>query len=82
MSINKVAKLAGVSSSTVSRVINNHPRVAPETAQNVRKAMQELNYTPIRSPARAKAIVSLAHRCGQYRISGTRDIAQPCDASI
>src|SRR5438874_1188717 len=46
MSINKVAKLAGVSSSTVSRVINNHPRVAPETAQNVRKAMQELNYTP------------------------------------
>src|SRR5436309_14847962 len=46
MSINKVAKLAGVSSATVSRVINNHPRVAPETAQNVRKAMQELNYTP------------------------------------
>src|SRR5438874_11783037 len=46
MSINKVAKLAGVSSSTVSRVINNHPRVAPETAQNVRKAMQTLNYTP------------------------------------
>jgi LacI family transcriptional regulator len=46
MSINKVAKLAGVSSSTVSRVINNHPRVAPETALNVRKAMQELNYTP------------------------------------
>src|SRR2546428_8937657 len=46
MSINKVAKLAGVSSSTVSRVINNHPRVAPDTAQNVRKAMQELNYTP------------------------------------
>src|SRR6478609_9899888 len=46
MSINKVAKLAGVSSSTVSRVINNHPRVAPETAQSVRKAMQELNYTP------------------------------------
>jgi LacI family transcriptional regulator len=38
MSINKVAKLAGVSSSTVSRVINNHPRVAPETAQSVRRA--------------------------------------------
>jgi DNA-binding LacI/PurR family transcriptional regulator len=46
MSINQVAKLAGVSSSTVSRVINNHPRVAPETAQNVRRAMQSLNYTP------------------------------------
>src|SRR2546423_5609957 len=46
MSINEVAKLAGVSSSTVSRVMNNHPRVAPETAQAVRKAMQTLNYTP------------------------------------
>src|SRR3954451_22950213 len=46
MSISKVAKLAGVSSSTVSRVINNHPRVAPETAQAVRKAMQSLSYTP------------------------------------
>lgn len=46
MSITRVAKLAGVSSSTVSRVINNHPRVAPETAEAVRKAMQSLNYTP------------------------------------
>src|SRR5688572_15597772 len=46
MSISKVAKLAGVSSSTVSRVINNHPRVAPDTALSVRRAMQELGYTP------------------------------------
>ena len=46
MSITKVAKLAGVSSSTVSRVINNHPRVAPETERSVRKAMEELSYVP------------------------------------
>ncbi len=46
MSITRVAKLAGVSSSTVSRVINKHPRVAPETEEIVRKAMQRLNYTP------------------------------------
>jgi LacI family transcriptional regulator len=46
MSITQVAKLAGVSSSTVSRVINNHPRVAPETEKSVRKAMQELGYVP------------------------------------
>ena len=46
MSISKVAKLAGVSSSTVSRVINNHPRVAPETVQSVKKAMKELGYVP------------------------------------
>jgi DNA-binding LacI/PurR family transcriptional regulator len=46
MSISEVAKLAGVSSATVSRVINNHPRVAPKTAQSVRAAMQNLGYTP------------------------------------
>jgi DNA-binding LacI/PurR family transcriptional regulator len=46
MSITTVAKRAGVSTSTVSRVINNHPRVAPETERSVRKAMQELGYTP------------------------------------
>jgi LacI family transcriptional regulator len=46
MSITRVAKLAGVSSSTVSRVINHHPRVAPETAEAVRKAMEALSYTP------------------------------------
>src|SRR3954453_23592140 len=46
MPISEVAKLAGVSSSTLSRVINNHPGVAPETAQNVQKAMQTLGYTP------------------------------------
>jgi LacI family transcriptional regulator len=46
MSINKVAELAGVSNSTVSRVINNHPRVAVETAKAVKDAMKQLNYVP------------------------------------
>lgn len=46
MSITKVAKLAGVSNSTVSRVINSHPRVAPETAKVVRAAMARLSYAP------------------------------------
>jgi DNA-binding LacI/PurR family transcriptional regulator len=46
MSITQVARLAGVSSSTVSRVINNHPRVAAETIKAVRAAMDKLKYTP------------------------------------
>jgi LacI family transcriptional regulator len=46
MSIVEVARLAGVSNSTVSRVINNHPRVLPETARAVRAAMATLRYTP------------------------------------
>ena len=59
MSINNVAKLA--TTSTVSRVINDHPRVAPDTERNVRKAMQELGYAPSdrqpgpKSAARQKA---------------------------
>lgn len=44
MSIQKVAKFAGVSTSTVSRVINNHPRVAPQTLQTVQRAIDELGF--------------------------------------
>lgn len=46
MSINDVAKRAGVSTSTVSRVINAHPRVSADTITNVRRAMAELGYVP------------------------------------
>lgn len=41
-----VAKLAGVSKSTVSRVINGQDKVKPETRQAVEEAMNKLNYTP------------------------------------
>lgn len=47
-----VASLAGVSIPTVSRVLNNHPHVAEETRERVRKAMKELNYQP-NMPARS-----------------------------
>ena len=67
MSITRVAKLAGVSSSTVSRVINNHPRVAPETAESVRKAMEKLGYTP--SDRRPGPKPSLRTRTGASNIA-------------
>lgn len=41
-----VAKKAGVGLGTVSRVINNHPRVKEETRIKVNKAIEELNYSP------------------------------------
>lgn len=41
-----VAKKAGVSRSTVSRVLTNSNRVDPETKQKVLAAMKELNYQP------------------------------------
>ena len=47
-----VARLAGVSHQTVSRVINGSERVAPETRDRVREAMRLLDYRP-NSVARA-----------------------------
>ena len=41
-----VAKLSGLSKTTVSRVINNHSYVSEEKKNLVLKAMKELNYTP------------------------------------
>jgi DNA-binding LacI/PurR family transcriptional regulator len=48
MSIVSVAKRAGVSIATVSRVINDLDNVRGETADQVRAAMKELGYTPPR----------------------------------
>ena len=47
-----VAKLAGVSHQTVSRVINGSPQVRPATRERVLTAMRELDYRP-NSAARA-----------------------------
>ncbi|MDE0546496.1 LacI family DNA-binding transcriptional regulator [Microbacterium sp. C7(2022)] len=50
-----VARLAGVSHQTVSRVINNLPNVRPATRERVEKAIAQLRYSP--SPA-ARALVT------------------------
>jgi DNA-binding LacI/PurR family transcriptional regulator len=42
--IRDVARAAGVSHQTVSRVLNNHPRVAVETRERVMRAMHALGY--------------------------------------
>ncbi|MFC7393434.1 LacI family DNA-binding transcriptional regulator [Scopulibacillus cellulosilyticus] len=44
--IEDVAKLAGLSPATISRVINNHPYVSQEKKDLVFKAMKELGYVP------------------------------------
>ena len=41
-----VARLAGVSHQTVSRVLNQHPNVRPETRDRVLEAIRQLNYRP------------------------------------
>lgn len=44
--IKDVAKLAGVSPSTVTRVVQNSPSISEKTKEAVRKAMAELQYFP------------------------------------
>lgn len=46
MNSNEIAKLAGVSRSTVSRVINNYPNVPEETRKKVLKVIDEYDYVP------------------------------------
>lgn len=41
-----VARLAGVSHQTVSRVLNDHPSVSPQTRANVTAAIRHLGYRP------------------------------------
>src|SRR5512136_2008998 len=41
-----VAKIAGVSRSTVSRVLNNHPNVRAEVRQRVREVIERTGYHP------------------------------------
>jgi DNA-binding LacI/PurR family transcriptional regulator len=44
--IRDVARLAGVSHQTVSRVLNNHPSVREETRERVLRAVEQLNFRP------------------------------------
>ncbi|MCC7667204.1 LacI family DNA-binding transcriptional regulator [Liquorilactobacillus satsumensis] len=44
--ISDVARLAGLSVSTVSRVINNNPHVIPKKRKLIEDAMQQLGYVP------------------------------------
>jgi DNA-binding LacI/PurR family transcriptional regulator len=54
-----VARLAGVSHQTVSRVLNDLPNVRPATRERVERAITQLRYVP--SPA-ARALVSRRSR--------------------
>lgn len=44
--IKDVAKHAGISVSTVSRYLNDHPYISEEKRNKIKEAMDELNYTP------------------------------------
>jgi DNA-binding LacI/PurR family transcriptional regulator len=51
-SIRDVARVAEVSYQTVSRVLNNHPSIRPDTRQRVLDAMTQLDFRPNRAARR------------------------------
>ena len=54
ITIKEVAKLCGVGVSTVSRAINNHPDINPETKQKILDTIREYNYVPNNSARNLK----------------------------
>ncbi|CAM3665281.1 Maltose operon transcriptional repressor [Cohnella lubricantis] len=55
VTIKDVAKRAGVSPSTVSRVLSNHPRISRETSRKIKEIMEEMGY---HSNIMARSLVS------------------------
>src|SRR5690554_5964462 len=86
-----IAKLAGVSRSTVSRVLNNYPDIPQITRDKVLKIIEEYNYEPNTS-ARALAgkamntigffVVSLDDQDNMNRIYQNNYFAPFVDAVI
>jgi DNA-binding LacI/PurR family transcriptional regulator len=63
-SLKDVAKKAGVSNATVSRVLNNVPSVSPDIRARVNKAIRQLKYQPNRVARRLRS------RGGQKKLIG------------
>lgn len=56
LTVATIARLAGVSTATVSKVLNGRSGVAPETRQRVESALREHRYRRPETPARAASI--------------------------
>ncbi|UFS61195.1 LacI family DNA-binding transcriptional regulator [Subtercola endophyticus] len=70
-SIRDVARLAGVSHQTVSRVLNDHPSIRVETRARVQQVMDDLQYRPNRAArvlvtSRSQTIGVLASAASMY----------------
>jgi len=73
MSITKVAKLAGVSTCTVSRVINGVENVSAQTVNRVQRAMDKIGYTPL--PPELRRGPSVAGRTKKAGMTQSKYIA-------
>lgn len=91
VTIKDVARRSGVSSMTVSRVINRSERVSPETRQRVEQAIAELGYVPsrlarglIRQKTGTLALVvpDVANPFFTLIVRGAEDVARRADYRV
>ena len=54
ITIRDIARICGVGVSTVSRAINNHPDINPETKETIMRVIKENNYVPNNSARNLK----------------------------
>jgi DNA-binding LacI/PurR family transcriptional regulator len=73
-SVRLIAKRAGVSITTVSRVLNNHPQVSPEVRQRVLAASNEAGYAPT---VGRKSTTNIA-----FVYTGESSLGSPFDAAL
>lgn len=69
LTLEEVARLAGVSRSTVSRVINEHPGVRPEVRERVWQVIHQCGYKPNLA---ARALASQRFETDAKQDSGPR----------
>jgi len=74
--IKQIAKLAGVSTATVSRVVNSKPGVAAETQKKVQKIIKRYQYKP--SAAARSLVTKRSHSIGLL----LSDITNPAYAEL
>jgi DNA-binding LacI/PurR family transcriptional regulator len=72
--IKHVAKAAGVSTQTVSRVINDRPDVSPETRERIQQIIEDLDYQP---SALARSLIQQRSFTLGVVTSGLRDYIGP-----
>lgn len=82
-SIHEIARLAGVSPATVSRVANDHPEVATETRQRVQRVMAAHGYatTPRNRPTSGLISVNVPAVEAQYFAAILGGISEGLDAA-
>ena len=79
MNIRELAKEAGVSVATISRVINHPEAVLPETRERVQTIIEKYNYNPkpVNRGRRAVTFIVPAAKRAQTLLSGVQSVLAP-----